>query len=136
MDFEKFIQYRNTSNPFAQNMGIVTVEASLGYAKLTKVITEKDMNPFHAAHGGVYFALADTATGTASATHGRKTVTIDATYHYLRGAGLGDTLTAEAREVKAGRTIGVYSVEVKDQHGRLLGTGDFTYFLAEEPLEF
>lgn len=134
MDFEKFIEYRNTRNPFAQNMGLVTVDAALGYAKLIKVITEKDLNPFENAHGGVYYALADTATGAASATHGRKNVTINGSYNYLRGASLGDTLIAEAHEVKVGRTIGVYEVEIKDQNDRLLGTGSFTYFMMDEPL--
>ena len=136
MDFKKFIEYRNTSNPFAQNMGLVTEEASLGYARLTKIVTEKDMNPFQNAHGGVYFALADTAAGTASATHGRKTVTVNATYNYLRGAVLGDTLTAIAQEVKSGRTIGVYEVQIRDQNDRLLGTGNFTFFMMEEELIF
>lgn len=136
MDFQKFIEYRNTRNPFSQHMGLVTVDAAPGYARVIKTVTETDMNPFGNAHGGVYFALADTTAGAASATHGRKTVTINASYNYLRGAVLGDTLTAEAREVKAGRTIGVYEVTLKDQNDRLLGTGQFTFFMMDDELNY
>ena len=136
MDFQKFIEYRNTRNPFSQNMGLVTVDAAPGYAKVIKVVTEKDMNPFGNAHGGVYYALADTTAGAASATHGRKTVTINGSYNYLRGAVLGDTLTAEGREVKVGRTIGVYEVEIKNQDGVLMGTGNFTFFMMDDELNY
>ena len=136
MDFQKFIEYRNTRNPFSQHMGYITVEAAPGYAKLVKTITETDMNPFGNAHGGVYYGLADTTAGAASATHGRKTVTVNGTYNYLRGAVLGDVLTAEAREVKCGRTIGVYDVEIRDQNDRVLGTGTFTFFMMDDELNY
>ena len=134
MDFEKLLKYRNESSPYTKWCGIVTHEIKEGYAYLTKEVVAEDMNMFQNAHGGSIFALADTAAGAAAASHGFKSVTINCTYHYMRGAFLGDTLTAIARETKHGRTICVYDVEIKNQDDKLLGTGTFTYFLTDEPL--
>ena len=132
MDFKKFIEYRNTSNPFAQNMGLVTEEASLGYARLTKIVTEKDMNPFQNAHGGVYFAVADTAGGSAVISHGHMVVTVSGSYNYFRSAKEGDTIICEAHEVKHGKTICVSECTIVDQDGNLLGNGTFTFFQLEQ----
>ena len=134
MDFEKLLKYRNECSPYTKWAGIVTHDIKEGYAYLTKEVVTEDMNLFQNAHGGAVFALADTAAGVAAASHGFKSVTINCTYNYLRGALLGDTLTAIARETKSGRTICVYDVEVKNQDDKLLGTGTFTYFMTDEPL--
>ena len=134
MDFEKLLKYRNECSPYTLWCGIVTHDIKEGYAYLTKEVVAEDMNLFQNAHGGVLFALADTAAGAAAASHGMKSVTINSTYNYMRGAVLGDKLTAIAREVKTGRTICVYEVEVRNQDEKLIGTGTFTYFMTDEPL--
>ena len=134
MDFEKLLKYRNECSPYTRWCGIVTHDIKEGYAYLTKEIVAEDLNMFQNAHGGSIFALADTAAGAAAASHGFKSVTINCSYHYMRGAVLGDILTAIARETKHGRTICVYEVEVKNQNDKLLGTGTFTYFMTDEPL--
>ena len=53
-------------------------------------------------------------------------VTVNADYHFFRGARVGDRLTAEAREIKPGRTICVCEARVTNQDGTLLGVGTFT----------
>ena len=62
-------------------------------------------------------------------------VTLDANYHFMRSAGPGDTMIAEAREVKAGKTVCVYDIRITDQNGALLGTGTFTFYRLEKRVE-
>ena len=120
MDYKKLRDTRNSSNPFAQRLGIFVEEIGPGYARAVKDITAEDANPVGVAHGGCYFSLADTACGSAMASHGYYAVTVNASYNFLRSAKLGDHLVAEARETKPGRTLCFYEVEIRDQAGTLL----------------
>lgn len=135
MDFEKLKEFRNTNNPFCQRLGISVEEIGPGYARITKQVTQEDLNPAGLAHGGVYFTMADTASGAACASHGYYGVTVNANYNYLKSGKCGDTLIAEAAEAKAGRTLCVYDVRVTDQNGTLLGTGTSTYYLLDRKIE-
>lgn len=135
LDFEKIVAFRNTHNRFARKLGIVVESVTANGARVVKTIEEDDLNPLDRAHGGVYFTMADSAAGSAMVTHGHAAVTMNATYNFLRSAQLGDVVTAEAVEVKSGKTICVYDVRVTDQNGTLLGTGTFTFFQLEEEIE-
>ena len=135
MDFERLKQYRNEHNAFARKLGIEVTEIGPGYARTTKTVEADETNPALTTHGGVYFTLADVTSGAASASHGFASATVSAEYHYLRSCHAGDTLTAEAREIKSGRTLCVYDVRVSDQNGTLLGSGTYTYILLDKPLE-
>lgn len=136
MDFQKILAYRNANNPAVTRLGIFVTELGPGCAKVTKTIGPEDLNPLNVPHGGIYFSMADTACGSAMATHGRVAVTMNASYNFFRSANLGDTLTAEATEVKAGKTVCVYEARVSDQNGTLLGAGTFTFFQTEQEIEF
>ena len=134
MDYDKLLHYRNEKNPFSRRLGITVDRIGPGTARACMTVSPKDENPLGYAHGGVYMTLADVAAGTAASTHGYKAVTVDASWHFYRGAVPGDTLAAEATELKAGQTICVYDVRLTDQAGRLLGSGTFTFSLLAQPL--
>lgn len=135
LDFEKVVAYRNNRNRFARKLGIVVESVTATGARVVKTIEEDDLNPLDQAHGGVYFTMADSAAGSAVVAKGHASVTLNATYNFLRSAKLGDVVTAEAVEVKSGKTICVYDVRVTDQNGTLLGTGTFTFFQLEEEIQ-
>ena len=80
----------------------------------------------------IYFSMADTACGSAAASYGYLAVTVSSQYNFLRSAVPGDTLTAQAREVKRGKTICVFDVRITDQQEKLLGTGSFTFYLLDQ----
>lgn len=134
MDFQTILEYRNSHNPFCQKLGIRIEEIRAGYARVVKQVTAEDQNPLGYAHGGLYFTMADTACGSAVATHGRAAVTMNASYQFLRSAKAGSRIIAEATEIKAGAVIAVYDVRLTDQDGTLLGTGTFTFFMKDTPV--
>lgn len=135
LDLKQIIEYRNKKNRFARKLGIVVESITPGSARVVKTIEEDDLNPLGRAHGGVYFTLADSAAGSAMVSMGYAAVTVSATYNFFRSAVVGDVVTAEAVETKAGQTICVYDVRVTDQNGNLLGTGTFTFYRLEEKIE-
>jgi len=78
-------------------------------------------------HGGVISALIDIAGDYAIASQlGRWVPTIDLRVDYLRPA-LQGHLTALARAVKVGRTVGVADVELRDARGVMVAVGRCAY---------
>lgn len=126
-DFSQIMAYRNQVNAFARLLNIETVEMREGYAKAVMPIGDELRNPQGAVHGGVLYTIADVAGGNAAASHGEWIATVDSDFHFLRAGIDLASLTATATELKYGRRVSVYHVEVADQNGTVLGIGTFTY---------
>ena len=113
-------------------LGISIDIVAPGEAVATMQVREDMLNGFDVIHGGLTFALADTAFAFACNAYGEITVAAAAQIEFLRPAHAGDTLTATAREDHRGRRSGYYSVEVRNQRdelvalfrGRSVGTGE------------
>lgn len=102
----------------AQAMGITVVAIRPGYALLTMVVRSDMVNGHHICHGGMIFALADTAFAYACNSYNKATVASACNIDFLAPGKEGATLSAEAIEQSlAGRT-GVYDVTVKDDAGK------------------
>jgi len=103
-------------------LGFALVEIGPGRAVLRFTVAKHHLNSAGVCHGGIVFALADSALGSASCSHGIQTLAQHADIHWLRPARVGDVLTATAREVsRSGRTE-VYDVAVTNQAGELVAT--------------
>ena len=105
MDLEQITRFRTERNAFGKHLSIAVEELRPGYARTGKTVTAEDLNPLKVAHGGVYYTMADIAAGNAMAAHGYAAVTVNASFSYFRSAVEGDRLTAEATEIKSGKTI-------------------------------
>lgn len=103
--YEKIKESRNTLSPFCQRLGIVVEELREGYARVTKTVGPEDLNPVGVPHGGVYFSMADTASGSAMASHGYLAVTVNADYNFLRSASWG---TFSPPRLRRANTAGHY----------------------------
>ena len=135
MDYEKLRAFRNEKNPFCRRLGIWVEEIRPGYARTAKTVTEEDLNPVEVPHGGVYFALADSACGSAMAASGSMAVTINCSFSFLKSARVGDRLTAEARELQCGRSVCVLEARITGEAGELLAVGTFTFRRLEKKIE-
>lgn len=98
--------------------GVVIEEARAGYARIRMTVRGDMLNGHRTAHGGMVFALADTAFAYACNSRNETTVAQSATIAFLAPAAEGDVLTAEAREVSRAGRSGVYHVSVKTSDGR------------------
>jgi acyl-CoA thioesterase len=100
--------------------GLVIEDAREGYA-LVRMKVRADMLNGHAmAHGGMIFALADTAFAYACNSRNENTVAQNASISFLAPAQPGDVLIAEAREVSRSGRSGVYQVGVRTEDGRVI----------------
>ncbi len=104
---------RNDNATAALGMQVESVSA--GACCVTMAIREDMLNGFATCHGGLIFALADSAFGFASNSHNQQAVAAGCQIDYLRPARLGDILRATAVERVAGSRLGLYDVTVTNQ---------------------
>jgi acyl-CoA thioesterase len=98
--------------------GIVIEEARAGYARLRMELRAEMMNGHGTVHGGMVFALADTAFAYVCNGKNEKAVAAQASIVFLGSAREGETLIAEADELSTAGRSGVTRVAVKTQDGR------------------
>ena len=97
------------------HFGMWIQELQRGRAVLSMRVRKEMTNGFAITHGGVVFALADTAFAYACNETEAQTVASGAEISFLRPSAAGDVLTASAvRRVRQGRT-GIYDVTVTNQ---------------------
>lgn len=116
------------NDPFPNQIGIEILEVKPGYAKGQLRLTDMHRNVIGAVHGGAIFSLGDTVCGNASASYDIPMTTIDARINFLRPALNEDILYAEAREIKHGRSVCFYEVSVTGGSGKLIATGQYSFF--------
>ena len=127
------IRHLAARDPFVRHLGIRCTDAGPGRASVTLTVGRDHLNFNGTCHGGVTFALADTAFGLASNSHGLVAAGIDAHITYHVAAQIGDTLTATAVEVSRTRKIAVYRIEVTRGDGALVAGFTGTVYVLERP---
>lgn len=105
---------------FSQWLGIERVEVKEGSCILKLKVRKEMLNGFQILHGGITFSLADSALAFASNSHGRKSVSIEASMSYITSAKEGDILTANAVELSCTNKTGIYNITVHNQENTLV----------------
>jgi acyl-CoA thioesterase len=116
-------------------LGIELVDGGSGRAAVSLAVRDDHLNFNGTCHGGVTFALADSAFGLASNSHGAIAAAIDAHITYQVAVRAGDVLTATAVEVSRSRRLGVYRIDVARQDGAIVSTFTGTVYVTERPNE-
>ena len=98
--------------------GIRIEEARAGYARLAMSVRADMLNGHGIVHGGMVFALADTAFAYVCNGRNEKTVAAQASIVFLGSASEGETLVAEAEEAATAGRSGVTRVSVRTADGR------------------
>ncbi len=93
-------------------LGITFRAGGPGRAEVAMTVDARHLNFNGGGHGGAIFALADSAFGLASNSHGPVAAGIDAHITFQAAVAAGDTLVARATEVQRSRRIGVYRIDV------------------------
>lgn len=100
---------------FSRWLGIKLLEIGEGYSKIEMEIRDEMINGLGIVHGGVSFALADSAFALACNSRNNLSVAWDTSITFTRASKLWDVLTAEANEVHNGKSTGLYTVTITNQ---------------------
>lgn len=101
----------------SQAMGMEIVAVSEGAATLALIVREDHLNGHGICHGGITFALADSAFAFACNSRNQSTVALHNAITYLAVGRLGWRLEATAREVSLSGRNGIYDVTVTGPEG-------------------
>ena len=112
--------YLNENDRFAKSIGAQLKEVREGYALASLTVEERHLNGADVCQGGVIYTLADLAFAGVANSHGILTLGINNSITILKSAKLGDTLTAEAKEVVNHHRLPYCDIKVCNQDGDII----------------
>ena len=112
---ERVVKGMLERDAFSAWLGVEVLEVRPRGVAVRMTVRPEMLNGFGVCHGGVTFALADSALAFASNTHGRVTVSIENSITYPAAVSAGDVLTAVAAEEGAASRVAFYGVRVTKQ---------------------
>ena len=132
-DLEQMTMERLKRNGFMNYNHIEMERVEPDRAVFRLEIRPESKNVYGMVHGGAIYTLADNATGTAAHSDGRYYVTQTSALHFLRNQSRG-TVRATAWVRHRGKSTVLTAVDITGEDGRLLATGEFTFFCVDKAL--
>lgn len=112
----EIVQKMMDADQFSQWLGIEILESLPGTSAVRITLRSEMCNGFGIAHGGICYALADSALAFASNSHGMQAVSVETSISHIKKVSVGDVLTALAVEEHQSSKFGIYHVTVLNQH--------------------
>lgn len=109
-----------TNDHASRNLGITIEDVRPGCSRLRMTVRPDMVNGHGMCHGGIVFALADSAFAVACNTYNDVTVAAAASIDFLAAAHVHDQLTAEAHELWRSKRSGIYEITVSNQRGETI----------------
>lgn len=131
---ERAVAHMLAHDAFSRWLGVEVLEVAPRRSVARMRVRAEMLNGFGIAHGGVTFALADSAFAFACNSHASISVALENVMSYPNAAREGDVLTATAEAEIEPRRIGVYRVTVANQHGAVVGLFRGTCYDTRRPL--
>lgn len=101
----------------SQALGMRITGIRAGWARVSMTVRGDMLNGHGTCHGGIVFALADSAFAFACNSYNESTLAAAASIDFLEAACEGDVLTAEASELWRRGRNGIYEIGVSNQRG-------------------
>lgn len=107
-----------TNDAFSKWLGITLHKIEPGFCSLTLTVRPDMLNGFGIAHGGISYALADSALAFAANSKGQHAVSIETSISHLEKIKSGTTLIAEAHELNRNEKLAHYSVRLSNEDSK------------------
>lgn len=104
----------------SQSLGIEIIDVAPGRVRVAMTVRADMVNGYGMCHGGIVFALADSAFAFACNSHGDPMVAAGASIEFLAPTPRGERVIATAAEVSRNARHGIYDVAVADAAGTVL----------------
>jgi acyl-CoA thioesterase len=117
---------------FSQWLGIERLSEKVGYCELKMTIRPEMCNGFGIAHGGIAYALADSALAFAANSHGKQAISIETSISHIKPLTAGDTIIARTEEKSVRSRIGIYEITISTVKNELVALFKGTVFRTEK----
>ena len=112
---KKVVDKMINGDAFSQWLGIEVLEITEGFCKLKMTVRKEMTNGFDIAHGGIAYSLADSCLAFAANSDGVQSVSIETSISHTKKVISGDTLIAQAKEIKKGDKTALYHITITNQ---------------------
>ena len=130
---ERIVQGMMRADEYSRWLGIEIVEVQPARAVVRMTVRKEMLNGLGVCHGGVSFALADSAFAFACNTQGNLAVSIENSMTYPAAIRLGEVVTATAIEASRSNRILYYHVNLTNAAGAVVGLFRGTAYRTEKP---
>lgn len=130
---ERVVAAMMAKDAFSRAMGMEVVAVRPDGATVRMRVRDDMLNGFGVCHGGVTFALADSALAFASNTHGHVTMSIENSITYPKRISSGDVLTAVAEQESATNRLAFFRVTVCRDDDEVVGLFRGTVYRTSKP---
>ena len=112
---KKVVEKMMEDDLFSKWLQIEIIEVTEGHSKIKMELRNEMINGFNVIHGGIIFALADSAFAFACNTRNNLSMALDCSISFNKASIPGDVLVAEAREIHNGQSTGLYIITIINQ---------------------
>ena len=131
---QQVVSHMMEHDGFSQWLGIEVLDIADGYSKIKMTVRKEMINGFGIVHGGIAFALSDSAFAFACNNRNILSVALDTSINFMKPVHVGDTLIAETKEMHNGKSTGLYQVTVTNQHEYVVALFKGTCFRTNKKL--
>lgn len=131
---EQILRRMAEENAYIQFLGIEFLELKQGYGYARMKYRKELANSYGMIHGGSLYSLADIVAGTTACMNGHYVTTVSGSLNFMLPAKEIGYVYCEALQQHCGRHLAVFEVKLKDEEGRLLDSGEFTFFVTKREL--
>jgi acyl-CoA thioesterase len=131
---DEVVSHMMKNDLFSQWLGIEVLDIKEGYSKIKMTVRNEMINGFGIVHGGIAFALSDSAFAFACNNRNVLSVALDTSINFTRPVHVDDVLTAEAKELHNGKSTGLYHITVTNQKDHIVALFKGTCFRTNKSL--
>ena len=131
---QSVVSHMMENDLFSQWLGIEVLEVKEGYSRIKMTVRKEMINGFGIVHGGIAFALSDSAFAFACNNRNVLSVALDTSINFTKPVHVGDILTAEAKELHNGKSTGLYHITVSNQKDHTVALFKGTCFRTNKTL--
>jgi acyl-CoA thioesterase len=129
---QKIVDAMMLEDAFSQWLGLRIIAITPGNCQIQMQITPGMLNGFGIAHGGIAFAVCDSACSFAVNAHGRKAMSVETSISQFKAIQPGDIINCYVTEESLGKKLGVYTAEIINQDEVRIALFKGTYYRSDK----
>lgn len=132
MSPQEIVNTMMATDTYSQWLGITILDIKEGFCKLQMTVRAEMCNGHGITHGGISYAISDSALAFASNSRGQKCVSIETAIAHILPIFTDDILTVTCSEINCSKSLGRYVSEVHNQKNQLVARFNGTVFRKQD----
>ena len=129
---EGIVQKMLQNDPYSQWLGVKIDSVKKGEVIVSLSVKPAMLNGFSIAHGGITYALSDSCLAFSANSYGQQAVSIETSISHIAPVFENDMLQTRVKEISRTNKIGIYHIDIVNQHEVVVSNFKGTVFFKKE----